>query len=279
MAGEAESEPSRNKPIHQFTLVRGSQTTASVAILGRRSGGVLRYRSRMSKNVALIAARVALNLSQEEMARAVAVDRRTYQRWEHDASIRPQAAQLRKLRDAAGLPIERLGFPADKNAIVVDDGRGGHDLEVRFPPVAAAPSRPPAGDYSGIWRSTYEYYSSSRGEHFTGLHHVVLQQDGVKASVRTLRNSAGSTMSMDLTVSGNVLTGTWVEDTDKTGYYKGAQYAGAVQLLADPSGSRLAGKWLGYGKESEINSGGWRLDYQAPVSQATVDEYDRMPND
>jgi DNA-binding XRE family transcriptional regulator len=265
--------------MHQFTLVSGPQTTASMAILGRRSSGVLRYRSRMSKNVALIAARVALNLSQEEMARAVAVDRRTYQRWEHDASIRPQAAQLRKLRDAAGLPVERLGFPADKNAIVVDDGRGGHDLEVRFPPIAAAPARPPAGDYSGIWRSTYEYYSSSRAEHFTGLHHVVLEQDGGHASVRSLPNSANSTMSMTLSVAGNVLTGQWVEDTDKTGYYRGAQYVGAIQMLVDATGSRIAGKWLGFGKDNAINSGPWVLDRLAAVSPEAIAEYDRPPND
>lgn len=265
--------------MHQFTLVSGSQATASMTILRRRSGGVLRYRSRMSKNVALIAARVAMNLSQEEMARAVAVDRRTYQRWEHDATIRPQAAQLRKLRDAAGLPIERLGFPADKNAIVVEDGRGGHDLEVRFPPMAAAPARPPASDYSGIWRSTYEYYSSSRGEQFSGLHHVVLEQDGDRASVRSLPNSAGSTMSMTLTVSGNVLTGQWVEDTDKTGYYRGAQYAGAIQMLADATGSRLAGKWLGFGKDNSINSGPWVLDRLGDVSPDTIAAYDRPPND
>jgi transcriptional regulator with XRE-family HTH domain len=261
-----------------LTLVRASQSTASTAILGRHSGGKLRYGSLMSKNVALIAARVAMNLSQEEMARTVTVDRRTYQRWEADDSVRPQAAQLRKLRDAAGLPIERLGFPPDKSILVVEDGRGGHDLEVRLPPVSA-PARPPAGDYSGIWVSRYEYYSSSRDDTFTGLHHVVLEQDGSRASVRSLRNSARSTMSMDLTVAGNVLTGQWVEDTDKTGYYRGVQYTGAIHMLADPSGSRLAGKWLGHGKEGSVNTGPWRLDFQAPVSAASVAEYDRPPND
>jgi hypothetical protein len=56
-----------------------------------------------------------------------------------------------------------------------------------------------------------------------------------------LPNSASSTMGMDLTVDGVILTGTWVEDTDKTGYYRGKRYVGGIQMVADPSGARLAG--------------------------------------
>jgi hypothetical protein len=84
---------------------------------------------------------------------------------------------------------------------------------------------------------------------------------------------------MDLAVDGNVLTGTWVEDTDKTGYYRGKRYVGGIQLVADPSGARLAGKWVGHGKDGDVNTGPWRLDYQAEVSRATIAEYDRLPND
>jgi transcriptional regulator with XRE-family HTH domain len=232
----------------------------------------------MARNTQFIAARVARNLSQEELARRVRVNKRTVQRWEDSPDVRPRPAQIRALQDAMGLPVEQLGFPADKNAILVEDGRGGHDLEMRFPPVSA-PSRPPAGDYSGIWLSRYEYFSSSREEAYSGLHFVVLQQDGAQLSVRSLPNSASSTMGMDLDVDGNVVTGTWVEDTDTTGYYRGKRYKGAIQMLADASGSRLAGKWLGHGKDNDINSGPWRLDFQAPLSKATIDEYNRRPND
>jgi transcriptional regulator with XRE-family HTH domain len=233
----------------------------------------------MSRNVALIAARTARNLSQEELARELGVDRRTYQRWEQDASVRPQGAHVRKLQETMGLAVDQLGFPPDKNAMVVDDGRGGHDLEVRYPPMASAPARPPAGDYSGIWLSRYEFFSSSRSQHIVCLHHVVLEQDGSTASVRSLPNSSGSTLGLDLKISGNVFSGTWVEDTDKTGHYKGAQYTGAIHLLADPAGLRLSGKWLGYGKENSINSGPWVLDRQADVNSMTIAQYDRPPND
>jgi transcriptional regulator with XRE-family HTH domain len=230
-------------------------------------------------NIALVAARVARNLSQEEMAERLGVSKRTVQRWEDDAPSRPQPAHVRQLQAVTGLPVEQLGFPADKNAMVVEDGRGGHDLEVRFPPISTAPLRPPASDYSGIWVSRYEYFSSSREQAYAGLHHVVLQQDGGKVSIRSLPNSAGSTMGMDLVADGVVLTGTWVEDTDKTGHYRGKRYVGGIQLVADPSGSRLAGKWVGHGKDGEVNTGPWKIDYLAPATRATVAEYDRPPND
>ena len=230
-------------------------------------------------NVALIAARTAHNLTQAELAEAVGVSKRTIQRWEEVIPTgRPRPTQIRSLQNAMGVPIEQLGFPVDKNAIAVDDGRGGLDLEVRLPPITS-PRQAPAGDYSGIWLSRYEYVSSSRSQSFTGMHHVVLTQEGSTVSVRSLPNSASSTMGMDLTVDGVVLTGTWVEDTDKTGYYKGKRYVGAIQMIADPSGSRIAGKWLGYGKDAEINSGPWYLDYQAEVSKANIAAYDRPPND
>ncbi|WP_306210662.1 helix-turn-helix transcriptional regulator [Actinoplanes sp. RD1] len=229
-------------------------------------------------NVALVAARVAHNLSQEEAARRLGVSKRTVQRWEDDEPGRPQPAQIRQLQAVFGLPAEQLGFPPGRSAMVVEDGRGGHDLEVRFPPVSTAPSRPPASDYSGIWVSRYEYFSSSREETYAGLHHVVLQQDGGTVSVRSLPGSAASTMGMDLVADGVVLTGRWVEDTDRTGHYRGKRYIGAIQLIADPGGSRLAGKWLGHGKDGEVNTGPWRLDFLAPATRATVAEYDRPPS-
>jgi transcriptional regulator with XRE-family HTH domain len=230
-------------------------------------------------NTALVAARTARNLTQDELAERVGATTRTVQRWEKGAGERPRAVHIRALQAVMGLPLEQLGFPADKNAMVIQDGRGGHDLEVRFPPVTLTQGRPPAGDYSGIWLSRYEYYSSSRSEMFAAQHFVVLTQDDSRVSVRSLPGSASSTMGMDLTVDSNILTGTWVEDTDVTGYYRGKRYVGAIQLIADHSGSRLAGKWLGHGKDNDVNTGPWRLDYQAPVTKGSIAEYDRRPND
>jgi transcriptional regulator with XRE-family HTH domain len=257
---------------------------------GGTFGGHSRYRRLMGKNVALIAARTARNLSQDELAHALreaaerngdhlAIGKKTVYRWEQGASVRPRPAHVRALEAVMRLPIEALGFPAGKDSIVVDDGRGGLDLEVRMPPVPAGAARPPAGDYSGVWLSRYKYVSSSREEELAAQHFVVLQQDNEVLSVRSLPGSANSVMGMDLRVDANIVTGTWYEDTDPNGYYRGRRYFGAIQMIADASGSRLSGKWLGAGKDNDVNMGPWWLDYQGPSTKANIAGYDRRPND
>jgi hypothetical protein len=50
-----------------------------------------------------------------------------------------------------------------------------------------------------------------------------------------------------------------MERTSSVGYYKGAVYHGAIQLLIDPTGRSMQGQWLGFDKKSNINSGVWEL--------------------
>ena len=85
---------------------------------------------------------------------------------------------------------------------------------------------------------------------------------------------------MDLTVDGNVVTGTWVEQTEPGGYYRGARYHGAIQMLAEPTGRRMVGKWVGFGKEMDVNTGPWELVFQdASTTKATLDRYNQPPPD
>ncbi|GIF07112.1 helix-turn-helix domain-containing protein [Actinoplanes siamensis] len=235
-------------------------------------------------NTAFRAARLALRLSQDELAErmreagAASTTKRTIQRYESGEIVNPRPASARALEVVTRLPVSSLGFPAGVDAVVVDDGRGGHDLEVRRSPVPATGPARPQGGYSGVWLSRYEYFSSSRGETYAGLHNVVLIQHGDRLTVRSLQGSAASTLTMDLTVEGNVLTGTWTEQTDPHGHYKGARYHGAIQLLAEPTGRRLAGKWLGFGKDMDVNTGPWTLTFQDPsTSKATLTKYARPP--
>ena len=62
---------------------------------------------------------------------------------------------------------------------------------------------------------------------------------------------------MDLTANGQVLTGTWTEETNPAGYYHGAVYHGAIQLLLEPTGRRMTGKWVGFGRDFDLNTGPW----------------------
>jgi transcriptional regulator with XRE-family HTH domain len=231
-------------------------------------------------NLLLRTARLHLGDSQDDFAarlRAAGLDgvtKRTVQRWEagQTTTLRPRSAGV--LEAVLKLPIESLGFGQ-----VTGDGRGGHDLG--FAPNLAAESRPAPnlaarGGYSGVWKSRYEYYSSSRGATFASLHYVVLLHRGDRITVRSLDGSADSQVTMDLTLDGNVVTGSWVEDTDPTGHYRGARYHGALQLLAEPTGRRMVGKWVGFGKEGDVNTGPWTLDFEAAgTDRATLAAYDR----
>ena len=68
-------------------------------------------------------------------------------------------------------------------------------------------------------------------------------------------------LELDLTLDGSVLTGTWSERTSPHGYYRGSHYHGTIQLIVDPTGRTMSGRWLGYNKEFKVNSGDWRLDW------------------
>ena len=64
-----------------------------------------------------------------------------------------------------------------------------------------------------------------------------------------------------LTVQESIATGSWHEHTDTHSYYRGATYHGAIQLIISEDGRHMAGKWVGFGKDMEVNVGDWNLDY------------------
>ncbi|MCW2946433.1 MAG: putative DNA-binding protein [Actinoallomurus sp.] len=78
---------------------------------------------------------------------------------------------------------------------------------------------------------------------------------------QSLPNTADSNLKLEVSVDGAIATGTWTEQTSPTGYYRGATYCGTLQLLVDPMGRSLYGKWLGFGKRFKINPGDWELEW------------------
>lgn len=142
---------------------------------------------------------------------------------------------------------------------------------------------PPASngilELGGIWRSRYSYFSSGRGQEFDSTHYVMFRQSGQQVTAESLPHPSGSKFSLSLAVDGFILTGTWVEHTSPTGYYKGAIYRGAIQLLASPAGGQLIGKWIGFGKNFTINTGDWEFVLES--RSASADEIARysMRND
>jgi hypothetical protein len=184
------------------------------------------------------------------------------------------------------MPIDTLGFASPAMARVAEDGAGGHDVHpstagVAAPVAGPTPAASPRANYSGVWLSRYEYFSSGRDSSFIGMHYVVVLQHGNRLTVRSLPEASSnpdSPLTMDLTVDGSVITGTWVEQTATDGYYRGARYHGAIQMLIEPTGTRMAGKWVGFGKDMDVNTGPWELRLQdASTNQKTIGKYSRPP--
>ncbi|WBB51097.1 XRE family transcriptional regulator [Verrucosispora sp. WMMA2044] len=238
-------------------------------------------------NTALRAIRIGMRMSQDDFARALQAaghrvgepndaNKRLVQRWESGAIAAPRPVYARALEVVTGLPISLLGFAAVPGGQITDDSHGGHDLTSPMSSLATPTPRSTTvhQSYEGVWLSRYQYYSSGRGDSFAGQHFVVVLQHSDRLTARSLPGSAASSLSMDLTMDGSVVTGTWVEQTDPDGYYRGARYHGAIQLLAEPTGRRMAGKWVGFGKDMDVNTGPWELIFRdASTSKATLDRY------
>ncbi len=236
-------------------------------------------------------------MSQDDFARAIRdagqragqpndANKRLIQRWESGTTTAPRPVYARALEVVTGMPVESLGFSAPIMARVTDDGAGGHDVHpspegVAAPGPGPTPQASPRANYSGVWLSRYEYFSSGRESSYIGLHYVVLLQHGNRLTVRSLPDASSnpnSPLTMDLTVDGSVITGTWVEQTASDGYYRGARYHGAIQMLVEPTGTRMAGKWIGFGKDMDVNTGPWELRLQdASTNQKTIAKYSRTP--
>lgn len=248
-------------------------------------------------NTTLRAVRISMLLSQDDFAKAlreagaragdrIDASKRLVQRWEAGAINVPSPRYARALETVTGIPIDSLGFNTPAMARVSDDGAGGHDVHpspegVAGPGPGPLPQASPRANYSGVWLSRYEYFSSGREGSFVGQHYVVILQHGNRLTVRSLPDASSnpnSPLTMDLTVDGSVITGTWVEQTAKDGYYRGARYHGAIQMLIEPTGTRMAGKWVGFGKDMDVNTGPWELRLQdASTNQTTLAKYSRAP--
>lgn len=119
--------------------------------------------------------------------------------------------------------------------------------------------------FTGIWRSHYTYPSSTREGEFEGNHFMRAQLvDGqLVMESESVKNVQQSYIIVRLTLNdnGKIATGTWQESTDPNGYYKGTNYYGALQLVISDDGKHMRGKWLGFGRNMEVNVGPWELEY------------------
>lgn len=234
-------------------------------------------------NTALREARERARLSQTDLARIVqetgfkrgkpnGCHKGTVQRWERGAV--PQPHYILLLEDVLKQPAASLGF-ADVD-LGVDRERALTEAGLGSVSAALDPSEYD-GPLTGVWRSEYSYYSSSRDATFTSRHYVTVFQRGARLIVHSVRG-ASSRVSMDMSVNGQVVTGTWTEQTQESGYYSGAVYYGCLQMLLDPTGHRMAGKWVGFGRDMSVNTDAWSLTLvDSEVDEAAVERWNREP--
>lgn len=243
--------------------------------------------ARPEPNAALRAVRVSLRHSQESFAAAIreAGDwlglpnecaKRTVQMYESGRVRRPRASMLAAIEHVTGMPGQALGFDTAADAHGADSDT---PMATEGPWIPVADPRVKPGPLSGIWLSAYRYPSTGRGAVLGSCHFVVLVQHGARVQARSVPGSA-SRLKMDMTLNGQVLNGTWAEETRKDGYYGGAVYYGAVHMTGDPSGSHIGGRWLGFGKGTEINDGPWWLDrVTTAVASDDISQFSREPSE
>jgi hypothetical protein len=122
-------------------------------------------------------------------------------------------------------------------------------------------ARATSGNLSGLWLSPYSYFSSGRDANLHGEHTIRLHHTGSRLHGTNDPADGESRLTLDVSVSGAIATGTWKERTASTGYYRGAVYHGTIQLVVSPHARGMNGRWLGFGKNFIVNSGDWHLEW------------------
>ncbi|MEU6134158.1 hypothetical protein [Nocardioides sp. NPDC047086] len=121
-------------------------------------------------------------------------------------------------------------------------------------------ARATSGNLSGLWLSRYNYFSDGRDADLDSEHTVRAHHTGSRLHATT-DPASESRLTLDLSVKGAIATGTWTERTTATGYYRGADYHGTIQLVIGPHSRSMGGRWLGFGKDFLVNSGDWYLEW------------------
>ncbi|MFI2029125.1 multiprotein-bridging factor 1 family protein [Streptomyces buecherae] len=243
-------------------------------------------------NHELRAVRTAMRLSQEEMARRIRkmgdelgepndCTANRVKRWESGEVNYPRRQYVRALEAVTGRPIETLGFAfTPRHGRLSDAMAGGSVVRIaEGTPTIGGVTMQATPHLTGVWESRCTYHSSGRGTELLDLAHVVVVQSGSRLSVRSIEGSTteAAEITMSLEIRGHVVTGTWEEKTSESSYYRGAVFFGAIQMQVEASASRMIGKWVGFGRDFDVNVGPWELVLRAP-STRDVERWAHLPS-
>jgi hypothetical protein len=126
--------------------------------------------------------------------------------------------------------------------------------------------------FLGIWRSDYSYNNSELNADEVSQQYVRIYRKSGELIVESIPDPEGSYMYARFSIDGNIVTGSWQQVTSPRGDYKGIIYHGAAQLLLTDNGTKLSGKWVGFGKKMEIKTGPWKFVYIGEDESALADQ-------
>lgn len=127
-------------------------------------------------------------------------------------------------------------------------------------------------DFSGVWRSSYRFRSSTRKGEFEKTHYLKMHLKGNQLVIESLPNEQNAYILARFSLDGRVATGSWQDHMSKQDYYKGRLYHGAAQLILDEDGKAMRGKWVGFGENMEVKTGDWeivRTDEEMPEQKVS----------
>lgn len=194
-----------------------------------------------------------------------------------ELAVRLEQADMGEIARLATEWSRRLGSPEERRALLLRLS-AGLSLAVASPELTGQASfesvtntRPvPSADFEGIWHSRYVYRSARAEEDLVDEHYLVARQSANKLIAQSLPHSTGSRVRIELALDPPVATGSWTETTAPDGYYRGATYHGALQLVIDPSRRRMSGRWLGFGRNFTVNTGEWTLTWEEGSTAKSV---------
>src|SRR5580704_8961051 len=104
------------------------------------------------------------------------------------------------------------------------------------------------GPFAGVWLSSYTYIHFYSKKEAQSEHYVRIYQAGNHLIAESIAGANRSYLLIRLTVDGDVATGTWTEQTNPAGDFKGTTYNGALQLLLSDDRKSMEGRWVALNK-------------------------------
>jgi hypothetical protein len=118
----------------------------------------------------------------------------------------------------------------------------------------------------GFWYSEYSFVSSRARHRIHTTQVMLFRQVGPYVVGKCVWSSGAHRHFITGRVNGHVFTGRWRNVAD------GAKHHGVLQLLIDPDGNHLHGKWLGYDAKNHIQQADWHFRLAARDAKADRDE-------